>query len=370
MAALPSQKAPVTAGPAKAAAGKAAGSQGKSGLIVLEPGQDLFKENDNADCLYILQKGQIRLYKPKGKGFVELAILRAGEVLGEMAYFGDAADSKRSCSASAISKVEIIAISFSAFGKAIENLNPWFKTIITTLVSRLRKTNARVKELESNSVSSIGGSSATYDFLKDSEIARILSLLYLVGKAHGTQPDPKQPLTVDKKFFKLYANEVFAMQEAKYEEFFQFLEVQKIIGLANDADNIPNIILIPVIAKLHTLFTFVNTQRGMKDENKYTMSPKCELFMDTIVQEMKAKEMKGPQCSITLNPILSFFKERNIPMTLGDLEEAKKIKLTGEMVAGSGGMMTVDVNKERVDLHFNNIKFQNALKKWNERKSK
>ena len=35
----------------------------------------------------------------------------------------------------------------------MSGLNPWFKTIINTLANRLRSTNARVKELESNSAS-------------------------------------------------------------------------------------------------------------------------------------------------------------------------------------------------------------------------
>ena len=42
-------------------------------------------------------------FRPKGKGFVEIAVLRKGEVIGEMAYF-DEKQSLRSCSASALGK--------------------------------------------------------------------------------------------------------------------------------------------------------------------------------------------------------------------------------------------------------------------------
>lgn len=123
----------------------------KSGLIQYKPSDIIFNQNDPADCLYIIQKGQIRLFIPKGKGFVELAILRAGEVIGEMAYFDDKA-SRRSCSAQAIVTTEVIRISFKAFEKTMAGLNPWFKTIINTLADRLRKTNDKVRELEGNSV--------------------------------------------------------------------------------------------------------------------------------------------------------------------------------------------------------------------------
>ena len=114
----------------------------KSGIRTLKAGEILFNEGEFADSLFIIQKGQIRLYKPKGKGFVELAVLRTGEVIGEMAYFDeDGSGRKRSCSASAVTPVDVIEISFAAFGKTMQSLNPWFKTIINTLVTRLRKTN-------------------------------------------------------------------------------------------------------------------------------------------------------------------------------------------------------------------------------------
>ncbi len=137
-------------------------TQQKSGIRNLVPGEVLFNDGDNADSLFIIQKGQLRLFKPKGKGFIEIGVLRAGEVIGEMAYFDeDGSGKKRSCSASAITPVEIIEISFVAFGKTMQSLNPWFKTIIQTLAQRLRKTNTRVKELEDNQASLAYGSKAS-----------------------------------------------------------------------------------------------------------------------------------------------------------------------------------------------------------------
>jgi CRP/FNR family cyclic AMP-dependent transcriptional regulator len=99
---------------------------GKSGMRILQPSEVLFNDGDPADSLYIIQKGQIRLYKPKGRGFIELAVLRAGEVIGEMAFFDDDGGGRRSCSASAMVTTEIIEISFTAFAKTMSNLNPWF----------------------------------------------------------------------------------------------------------------------------------------------------------------------------------------------------------------------------------------------------
>ena len=52
------------------------GAQAKSGLRELKPGEILFNDSEPADSLFIIQKGQIRLFKPKGKGFIEIGVLR------------------------------------------------------------------------------------------------------------------------------------------------------------------------------------------------------------------------------------------------------------------------------------------------------
>jgi CRP/FNR family cyclic AMP-dependent transcriptional regulator len=153
-----------------------------SGLRQLKPGEILFNDGEKANSLFIIQKGQLRLFKPKGKGFIEIATLRAGEVIGEMAYFDDDGGGKRSCSASAMVGSEVIEISFSAFAKTMSGLNPWFKTIINTLANRLRQTNSRVKELESNSASvNYGtGKHSGYEFFKANDVIKILGTFYLV----------------------------------------------------------------------------------------------------------------------------------------------------------------------------------------------
>ena len=45
----------------------------KSGMRLLQPSEVLFNDGDPANSLFIIQKGQLRLYKPKGRGFIEIA---------------------------------------------------------------------------------------------------------------------------------------------------------------------------------------------------------------------------------------------------------------------------------------------------------
>ena len=154
------------------------GAQKKSGLKIVSPGQVLFNEGDEAVSMFIVQKGQLRMYRPKGKGFVEIAVLRAGEVLGEMSYF-DPETNKRNASAAAITYTEVIEVSYNAVEKTMATLNPWFKTLINTLATRLRKSNERIKALENNSV----GFSGEFKFFQSADIVKILSLLFFTFKS-------------------------------------------------------------------------------------------------------------------------------------------------------------------------------------------
>lgn len=140
----------------------------------IEAGESLFAEGDKANSLFIIQKGQIRLFKPKGKGFVDLGVLRAGEVIGEMAFFDEKAK-ERSASATAIVSSEVIEITFEALEKTLSHLNPWFKTLIITLVNRLKTSNDKLKNLENNSV----GISGEYKFFQTVDLIKLFSLLHL-----------------------------------------------------------------------------------------------------------------------------------------------------------------------------------------------
>ena len=174
----------------------------KSGMKTFKAAEILFREGDLASSLYIIQKGQIRLFLPKGRGFVEIGILRAGEVIGEMAFFDETAK-RRSCSAEAIVQTDVIEISFEAFAKTMQNLNPWFKTIINTLADRLRKANDKIKSLESNSVSfGKDGKVSDYKFFHNVDIVRFLSMLVLVVESHGIDASGVRVLDISKlKFF-------------------------------------------------------------------------------------------------------------------------------------------------------------------------
>lgn len=346
----------------------------KSGLKNLKTGDILFNDGDVADSLFIIQKGQIRLFKPKGKGFIEIGILRAGEVIGEMAYFDeDGSGKKRSCSASALTGVEVIEISFAAFGKTMQSLNPWFKTIINTLATRLRKTNSRVKELEDNQASlSYGGKHAGYEFMKSIEVMRVLGTLFLVFKAHGEVKG--QGLAVNKKALTLYTNDMYQIMEVKLESILNLLVQLDWMEISEEE------LILKNIETIRQVFIYYNSERHLPDDKKMRISDKCEVLIGKML-ELSAKNLTDiPNLKITdeikprftkqyvLNPALEDLKLLGTSINPDVLDDGRNIGLFGELLS-KDGQIFVETDLPKVQKLYPVMRFMNAIRKMNAEKS-
>lgn len=339
----------------------------KSGIRSFSPGEVLFKENDPAQSLYIIQKGQIRLYRPKGRGFVDLAILRSGEVIGEMAYFDQKA-SRRSCSAEAMVTTEVIEISFKAFEKTMAGLNPWFKTIINTLADRLRKTNEKVKQLESNSIGfSKGGKVGDYVFFHTIDSIRILSLLYLNFASTGEVVGDGTQLLMTKLNF--YMDELFNIPEVKIAEFFKILEEQGFIKIVLDEKERPKYMQTKNFENFRSMMAFLNSQRQLEDDKQLKISDKCLIFLKGITDQLDAKGAEKEEENVDISAVLSKFKEQKIPVSDEDLVDAVQAGLCGDIIVGGENRLTCIVKYLQVKKLYPAIKLSNAIKKVNASKS-
>ncbi|HXH32377.1 MAG TPA: cyclic nucleotide-binding domain-containing protein [Bacteriovoracaceae bacterium] len=354
-----------------------AGASTRSGLKQLKPGEIIFNENESADSLFIIQKGQVRLYRPKGKGFVELAVLRAGEVIGEMAYFDeDGSGRKRSCSASAITPVEIIEVSFVAFGKTMQSLNPWFKTIINTLVGRLKKTNSRIREIEDNQTSvSYGKATATYEFMKPLEVMKVLGTLFLVFKAHGEAKS--QALMVGRKTLTLYTMDMYQIIEVKLETIINLLVQLGWMEVKEDEEQLPNLLFLKNIDIVRQIFIFYNSERHLPDNKKMEISEKCEMLIAKVIEKapanplidisnQKVTEDSKPKFTkyYDITAILEEFKGRNISINSDHVSDGSNVGLFGEVVIMDGQVLA-ETDFPKIQKMYPIIRFINAVKKMN-----
>lgn len=361
----PAAKAPPSAAQKLANAQK--NGEVKSGIKHFRQGEVLFREKDPAESLFIIQKGQVRLFVQKGKGYVDIAILRVGEVIGEMAYFDDKA-SRRSCSAEAMTNLEAVEISFKAFDKTMQGVNPWFRTIVNTLAERLRKTNDKVKALESNSVGfGQDGKLGSYVFFHSIDIVRILSLLYLLYKAQG-EPIEGGKIKIHWDKIKMFTTDIFNISEVKLEEFFNILKAENLIAAAEDQNKLPKMYVIDDLEMYRQFMTFFNTQRLLEDAKKLSISPKCQTFLSAIMAQVKGQADAEGKATVDIGKIITEFKQKNLPICEEDLLDSSKSGLTGDIMVNEGVVTTI-VQLTKLEKLFPSIRLMNALKKLNDKKA-
>ena len=304
----------------------------------------LFLENDVAGALYIIKQGTIRLFKPKKDGQIELATLHAGEVIGEMAYF-DQASRRRSCSAEAMVTTELIEITFEAFDKVLTQMNPWFKTIIVTLVERLKKANVTIKKFEdSGSSLSYGETVGSYKFFKDEEVVKFLALFYLMGKGNEKEGEEEIPIPV--KQINYFLENVFNFNESKKLEFVNLLEGLKIANVEMDDRGSLKDVKIEDMSLLKSSLESFNNDRYSSNET-IKLTKNCMYLLEGILKKHQTVAYTVENPTVNIQTILNSLGKSNIQLLPEDYNDAIKHGLMEEptLDAQKNHICRVDIKK-------------------------
>lgn len=156
------------------------------GIRHIKKGETFINEGDLSSNMYWLQSGSVRLYKKKGSGFIELGVVGSGEILGEMSFLDN---EPRSASAEAIQNCEVVEIPRGKFEEFMNTQPSWMKSLVTTLVKRMRASNNRLREAESNSLVYVkneeGKSTRVHEFISNAELIRLCSAMLLAASRRG-----------------------------------------------------------------------------------------------------------------------------------------------------------------------------------------
>jgi CRP-like cAMP-binding protein len=202
-------------------------------VVVLNKGDILFKEGERSRGMYILQEGSLRLYKKKGQGFIELAVIHSGEVIGELAFFDG---EPRSASAEALSQCKLIMVSFEQMEKQLGMLPNWLTSLIQSVVKRLRAASTKVKQLESSSVSYYGsGGNATYLYLMLPDVLKFMASMVLVASRHGKE-GKNGHVTIGPSILEMVASKMLGAPISKLMDFLDVLQDEKFIKLQKSDD--------------------------------------------------------------------------------------------------------------------------------------
>jgi CRP/FNR family cyclic AMP-dependent transcriptional regulator len=111
-------------------------TRGPHTIVSLRPGQSLFIENDEADAMYIVKSGMLRV----GRGDTIYEILRPGSIVGEMAIIDE---HRRSASVIASTHAELFKIDQTEFLSLIATSPHFALTVMRVMSQRLRIMNER-----------------------------------------------------------------------------------------------------------------------------------------------------------------------------------------------------------------------------------
>ncbi|MGI9406069.1 MAG: EAL domain-containing protein [Hyphomicrobiaceae bacterium] len=113
-------------------------------LVSLPAGEVLFRENDNADCAYVVDSGTLEISVMRNGVRVVIATVGAREILGEMAIL---TNQRRSATAVALDDCVLQKIEAEQFTRRVFEMDPVMRMTIETVLNRLRKT---IKMLETS----------------------------------------------------------------------------------------------------------------------------------------------------------------------------------------------------------------------------
>lgn len=113
----------------------------------------IFKEGDHGFCFYIIQDGQVEIFKKDKNGHrVVLNILGVGQPMGEFALV---TQSPRSATARAVTDGYAIEVSEAAYKQLFSELPDWAKSVVEGLIHRLKKANDLITEATSDASGSV-----------------------------------------------------------------------------------------------------------------------------------------------------------------------------------------------------------------------
>lgn len=107
--------------------------------FTLSAGTALFRQGDTADALYLLRSGTLGVYVERHGVQALVALIRPGEIIGEMAV---AAHVPRSATVSAIRDCELLRLTPAAFRRLARAHNDIDQALVQVLAHRLRRTTS------------------------------------------------------------------------------------------------------------------------------------------------------------------------------------------------------------------------------------
>ena len=310
-------------------------------------GDILVREGSNSNSMYWVQSGTLRLYKKKGEGFIELGVVHSGEIVGEMSFLDN---EPRSASIEALQPCDIIEIPRGKFDEVLAAQPTWMRSLVSTLVKRLRSTSNRVRELESSStiysVDEDGRTSKVHEFLSTSEQLKLSSALLLAGSRNSEKGNDGHQV-LKGGWFSFYASQIFNVQLAKVQVFTDLMDAAKVIRIERKPEGVELVLL--DLERLERFIYFAQDENAKIDDKQLPITQRGMLVLDAIHEFGKVPPAGPGNEAYTLNMEevfrkMSALKGKKSPFDWNAVEELTRANITSELKSDDNGrQLTVQV---------------------------
>lgn len=282
----------------------------------LKSGQIVFQAGDAADGMYLVRKGELLVFLEKDGKEVELAKVPEGGMIGEMALFDRM---PRSASVKAAVDCEITLISNDEFSKLMKQIPKWFVSLMTSLSTRLRTTNDRLKFGEQGTSGAAAPSNIPFG-----SFIRIASLLELLWHKDGTKEGKDWLLPVSVARDTIVG--IFGESKAKLDTVVEILTQENAISTRQD--QYKNDVLC-----LTNRGAIRQVVKGLKEFG--TLNPSTRSLSESVTNMILVIQRSTVKSSyqsfvITLEELVDSAVQMNIPYQGWD----KNLRLIGSLGAG------------------------------------
>jgi len=109
-----------------------------------QDGDTIVRQGETADCMYVVQAGQVEVLIEKPGGDIRLAVLEPGDVFGEMALFSKA---PRSATIRAVGEARVLRVNKEGFLKRVHEDPSLAFRILKNMADRIRELDGEIVRL-------------------------------------------------------------------------------------------------------------------------------------------------------------------------------------------------------------------------------
>ncbi len=331
-------------------------------MVRLKKGQTLFREGENAGAMYLIRSGTIRVFKKKGDADIELESIRAGQIIGELAFLDG---NPRSASGEALSDCELVEISGPAFQQVLDKIPEWLKILMKTLVTRLRAASTKIRQLESSSVEYVysekdGKRVAQTVYLSTPDVLKISTAILLVATRWGkpVKIGDRTGTEVNATLLQRYSNQILQLPVSKMTS---VIDAFGVAGFMKTDDTTGTIAVLDV-EFLEKLIHYMNEENLQEPSKRHDISNRGFLIMGLIARNLS--RYTPDEQGIALVNVAEILKVETqaggrAPFRLDDFAELVKLGYASGVTAKSSDEVMTSIHLDKFQL---SARLQRALK--------